>query len=223
MTKRDGDSTAGERVRANRYDVLSRLAEDLAHEIKNPLNSIVINLEVVRRMMATGAHERVLDRTAVIEQEVLRVHELIDEMLQLLRPVKSASALVAVDGLIGSVQNALQVQAKGARVGLDIEAENSLYARIHPEPFKFALLNLMTHAIDAEAEAGGAVSLAARLVGESIEVTVTCSHATLAAKDEQIEFCRTLLDAAGGRLESLEPGNAGGGSITTLVVPPANF
>jgi signal transduction histidine kinase len=221
MTKRDGD--AGERVRANRYDVLSRLAEDLAHEIKNPLNSIVINLEVVRRMLATGAQERVLDRTAVIEQEVLRVHALVDEVLQLLRPVKSASALVAVDGLIGAVQNALQAQAKGARVTLVIEADNSLYTRIQPEPFKFGLLNLMAYAIDAEAAAGGAVSLAARLVGERIEIAVTCSHAALDAKDPRLEFCRALLAAAGGKFESLEPGNEGGGSITTLVVPPANF
>ena len=42
-------------TRANRYDILSRLADDLAHEIKNPLNAIVVNLEVLRRKIETGA------------------------------------------------------------------------------------------------------------------------------------------------------------------------
>jgi signal transduction histidine kinase len=223
MTTTTGVTGDGEHVRANRYDVLSRLADDLAHEIKNPLNSIVINLEVLRRMAATGAQDRVLDRTAVIEQEVLRVHELIDEILQLLRPDKLGAESPAVDGVIGSLQNALQIKAKGMRVGFRVDVESSLYADIQAEPFKFALLNLMTCAIDAEAEAGGAVLLEARRAANRIDVVVSCSHAVLDPADASIEYCRLLVDIAGGRLEPLEPGNAGHGSMTTLALPLATF
>jgi len=223
MTKSEAAAGAGERARANRYDVLSRLAEDLAHEIKNPLNSIVINLEVLRRLSAAGAHQKVQDRAAVIEQEILRVHVLVDGILQLLRPDKLNAEPVAVDVVVGSLQNALEVQAKGARVGLQVDVESALYADIQSEPFKFALLNLVTRAIDAETAAGGAVLLEAKRAADVIDVVVSCSHAVLDPADLSIEHCRLLMDAAGGRLEKLEPGNSGRGSITTLALPAANF
>jgi signal transduction histidine kinase len=223
MTKWDVAAGVGESIRANRYDVLSRLAEDLAHEIKNPLNSIVINLEVLRRMSAAGAQERVQDRAAVIEQEILRVHELIDGILQLLRPDKTNAESVAVDAVIGSLQNALQTQAKGVRIGLQIDVESPLYAHVQSEPFKFALLNLLTRMIDAEVEAGGAVLLEAKRAADTIDIVATCSHAVLDPADVSIEYCRLLADAAGGRLEKLEPGNSGRGTIATLALPAAEF
>lgn len=223
MTNRDGVAGEGESIRANRYDVLSRLAEDLAHEIKNPLNSIVINLEVLRRLSAAGAREKVLDRSAVIEQEVLRVHALIDEMLQLLRPPRPELEPQSLDAIIGSLQHAIETQAKGARVALHVDVESSLYAQVRAGTFKFALLNLLTRAIDAETSAGGAVMLEAKRVDDHIEVVVSCSHAVLDPADVALEYCRLLLADAGGTFASLEPGSTGSGSITTLVMPPAIF
>ena len=44
----DANIDASFDLHASRYALLSRLADDLAHEIKNPLHSMVINLEVLR-------------------------------------------------------------------------------------------------------------------------------------------------------------------------------
>ena len=38
-------------IRENKLELVERLADDLAHEIKNPLHSMVINLEVLRRRL----------------------------------------------------------------------------------------------------------------------------------------------------------------------------
>src|SRR5690606_30390207 len=39
-------------IRDNKLALVERLADDLAHEIKNPLHAMVINLEVLRRRIA---------------------------------------------------------------------------------------------------------------------------------------------------------------------------
>jgi branched-chain amino acid aminotransferase len=51
-----------EQFRANRFALVSRLADDLAHEIKNPLNAIVINLEVLRTRVARADADGALTR-----------------------------------------------------------------------------------------------------------------------------------------------------------------
>src|SRR5688500_20395618 len=91
------DVTPAPDGRANRYDVVSRLADDLAHEIKNPLNAIVVNLEVLRRKLAAGAADAALERANVVDEEIARVHTLVDQLLQLVRPPRGASGPVALD------------------------------------------------------------------------------------------------------------------------------
>lgn len=214
---------AGDDVRANRYDVLSRLADDLAHEIKNPLNAIVVNLEVLRRRVVNGASEAAIERADVIEQEVRRVHALVDQVLSLMRPGSPDASPLAIDGILASLQSALQIQAHAAHVDLEIETEGSLYAQVVAEPFKFALLNLITLAIDTEAKSGGSVRIDAKRTPNEVQVIVTCTKALLNRADEHVRFCSILLESAGGALESLEPHEGATGSRATLVMPPARF
>ena len=219
---RDGPATPVA-IRANRYDVLSRLADDVAHEIKNPLNAIVVNLEVMRRKIGNGANEVALERAAVIDHEVRRVHLLVEQLLQLLRPAKTDSALLAIDALLESMAPAIEIQAKAARVTVQLELESDLYARIRSEPFRFALLNLLVRAIDAEASAKGNVTIQARRAADEIYVIVKCSTAELNAKDEAVEFCRLLMQQAGGALESVELNHGAVGSTATVVMPLARL
>lgn len=221
-TKTDGSGPDVE-LRANRYDVLSRLADDLAHEIKNPLNAIVVNLEVLRRRIANGATDVALDRTVVIEQEVRRVHTLVDQLLQLLRPARGEAGPLAIDGVLDALTSALQIQARAARVKLAAHAESNLYAQTRAEPFRFALLNVVARAIDAESAAGGGVEIEAKRAADEIYVVVTCSKAVLTRDEEHMRFCRMLIEAAGGHLESVEPHSGGAGSTATMVLPPAKF
>jgi two-component system, NtrC family, C4-dicarboxylate transport sensor histidine kinase DctB len=216
------ESPAPVDIRANRYDVLSRLADDLAHEIKNPLNAVVVNLEVLRRRIEKGATEAALERTGVIEHEVRRVHRLVEELLQLLRPAKLESGPIAVDAIIDSLSGSLHLQAKAVHVPLDWECESSLYAQVHSAPLKFALLNLLNYAIDAEAEAGGAISVRAHRTADEVYIVVSCSRAQLATDSQHIYYCRELIQTAGGTLESVAPQH-GGGSTVTLMVPPGRF
>src|SRR5690606_25840506 len=72
-------------VRANRMDLVARWADDLAHEIKNPLHAMVINLELVKRRAGSGDREPLVDRVEVVEAELHRVHHLVESLLRLVR------------------------------------------------------------------------------------------------------------------------------------------
>lgn len=88
------------KVRANRLDLVQRLAVDLAHEIKNPLHSMVINLEVLRRRIARpGGSEpdELMRYTNVLSSELERVNRRIEVLLSIVKPDRSAEPVTLRD------------------------------------------------------------------------------------------------------------------------------
>ncbi|NIP60786.1 MAG: hypothetical protein GWO00_23330, partial [Gemmatimonadetes bacterium] len=55
-------------------ELVSRWADDLAHEIKNPLHAMVINLELVKRRATGEDAGALIQRAEVVESELYRVH-----------------------------------------------------------------------------------------------------------------------------------------------------
>jgi signal transduction histidine kinase len=68
---------------------LARLAERVAHEVKNPLNGVAVNVEVVRGRAARGDSDptSLLPFAEAAAGELQHVAELVDALLALARPV----------------------------------------------------------------------------------------------------------------------------------------
>ena len=168
----DAKTDASFDLYASRYALLSRLADDLAHEIKNPLHSMVINLEVLRRRVAAGDTEIALERAAVIEHEIDRTHHVIDLLLKLVRPERAESDHAhSLTGALEEVVPLIALQAKLARVpfhyaDIDVDAP----VRAAHAAVKFALLALTQPIIEALRPATTA--------GEPLGFSLTVVHGT---------------------------------------------
>src|SRR5207253_10210 len=135
-------------------------------------------------------------------------------------PSKGEAGPVAVDGVLDALAGAIQLQAKASRVEFSFQSESSLYADVRPEALKFALLNLISYAIDALAEKRGSVVMRISRGAESIELEVQCSESVLQSSNEALRLCSDLMRAAGGSMQTLEPQAGDFGSTVTLHVPP---
>jgi signal transduction histidine kinase len=148
-----------EQLRANRFDLVSRLADDLAHEIKNPLNSIVINLEVLKVRIGRGDPDAALERAGVIETETRRLHLMIDRLLQLLRPERDESNGFALDHVLDDLLPLVEVRARLAGNTFTTAGDAALIVLMRRDVFKFTLLNLLTAVHDRLGDNGGTLSL----------------------------------------------------------------
>ena len=211
------DVTSAPDRRANRYDVVSRLADDLAHEIKNPLNAIVVNLEVLRRKLAAGAADAALERANVVDEEIVRVHTLVDQLLQLVRPPRSESGPVSLDEVLNELRPVLEVQAKAARAGFQMSTDSGLFAKIARDVLKFAVLNLIV-AIYASESAQESITIETRASGADAEIVIRSEAATLGNGNAFVQHARELMASAGGDLEMAEPSSSGTGSTAVLRV-----
>ena len=98
---------------------LQRLAGRVAHEIKNPLNAVAVNLEVVRARCARGAVEpsAVLPFAETAASELDRVARLVDALLALARP--GGSDLAGIAAPVITLYDAL-ASAEGGSVAMDL-------------------------------------------------------------------------------------------------------
>ncbi len=100
---------------------LGSLAANLAHEIRNPLNALSLNLEMVQEDLERAAVESETARMA--RHEVNRLSQLVNDFLVYARPRPPALEEVRADVLLADVGRLLQPVAERAGVTLLVEAE----------------------------------------------------------------------------------------------------
>ncbi|HSK21193.1 MAG TPA: HAMP domain-containing sensor histidine kinase [Longimicrobiales bacterium] len=198
-----------EQFRANRFDLVSRLADDLAHEIKNPLNSIIINLEVLKVRVARSDADGALDRASVIEHEARRLHLMIDRLLQLLRPEREEADSFALDQVFDELMPLIEARARLARNTLSIECDPAVFVPLRRDMFKFAMLNLLTAVHERLGENGGTLRVSCANDGADLKVEIAAVRdpESPRPKPADAEFERSLavaaalLDSSGAVLE----------------------
>ena len=112
MTEDDASSTEW-------LEALQSLAGRVAHEIKNPLNAVAVNLEVVRSRCERGNVEppAILPFATAAAGELERVARLVEALLALARPARRDLAVLA--GPVITLYDAL-ANAEGGSVVLDL-------------------------------------------------------------------------------------------------------
>jgi PAS domain S-box-containing protein len=141
---------------SDRLTALSRLTSGVAHEIKNPLNSINLRLEVLRQELgpenAKTSHE--LD---IIAEEVTRLDRVVKTFLDFNRPVQLNLVDIDLGALLQEIARFVQPEAQRAGVPVNVVLEPGVFLlRGDRDLLKQALLNVIQNGLEAmEASDGG--------------------------------------------------------------------
>lgn len=198
-------------IRANRLQVIERLVADLAHEIKNPLNAVVINLELLKRRIATGSTDEALDRADRVGEEMGRVHTLVDGLFRLMRPDREPEPPVGIARVLDEVVPLIRLQAKIARATLAYHPDDrNARVAMHPIALKQVVLNLVANSLDALEPAGGSIELATVRAADTVRLRLHDDAAARAgAEPDRLAVVRSLAGQAGGSFERGEGDDAG--------------
>jgi PAS domain S-box-containing protein len=138
---------------------LGSLTAGLAHEIRNPLNGAVLQLELLQRSAARlddgEIAQRIGSRVAIVREELNRLNRLLEDFLNLAKPRAIEKSNVDLRALIAEVA---ELQAEPARrlgiaIGLRIE-DGELVVHGHAPMLRQVLVNLVVNAIEAMRERG---------------------------------------------------------------------
>lgn len=200
------DAADGLALRANKLDLLERLADDLAHEIKNPLHSMVINLEVLKRRVARAdSADEVQRYIGVLAGELERVNRRIELLLRLSRPGRGAEN-TTLNELAEEVMELIQLEARHGDIQVDYRPEGGM-ARVHVprEPSRQVILNLVLEVIDRMDRGATLRIRVAEQGGESRLVLADSGTAVAAlngAPSPRLATAQALAAMVGGRVEA---------------------
>lgn len=164
LTMRDAESVRrieNEIELSRRLAAIGRLTSGVAHEVKNPINAIVVHLELLREKMREIDPDtrRHLD---IIGREIHRLDRVVQMLVDFNRPVELRLSDFDLRRVIEDV--ALLASPEAARQGVTVETQmtnSPLPVRADNDLIKQALLNVVLNGVQAMSS-GGRLGITAR-------------------------------------------------------------
>ncbi len=166
-------------LEAERLAAVGRMSSQVAHEVRNPLSSISLNVELLREeieSMEVGSNSARLKEAkallAAIEKEVDRLAEIAGDYLKFSRLPQHKKEITDLDELCSTLFAFLREEARRRHVEIVFEkSEKPFFVRVDPKQIEQALLNLVKNAFDA-LPSGGKVRTGIREEKEAIVIFI---------------------------------------------------
>jgi signal transduction histidine kinase len=167
-----------ELVQLRRLAELGTLTGVLAHEIKNPLSTVGLNLQLLQEDLAStdGMQDRLRSRLETVQRETTRLRDFLDDFLRYAGKLELDRQPTDLNLLLEELVDFFAPQAQLQRVQLRLQRSQSpLIAAVDAKVIKQAVLNLMINAVQAMTNGGELIlSAAADASGQAIiDVTDT--------------------------------------------------
>jgi signal transduction histidine kinase len=139
---------------AGRMAALSRVSSGVAHEVKNPLNAILLHVEVARAKLAAG-DTTIVPQMEIISREILRLDRVVKTFLDFTRPVELKLSTVPVRSLLAEIVELARPQAELSNIDVKLEEDTEdLQVRVDHDLIQQAFLNVVVNAIEVMPEGG---------------------------------------------------------------------
>jgi signal transduction histidine kinase len=148
---------------SRRMASIGRLTAGVGHEVKNPINAIVVHLELLRNKVHNGGDA--LRHLDIIQSEIRRLDRVVQTLVDFSRPVELQLKDQDLRGVVASVL--MLASAEFQTRGITVESQappRSVLCRVDADLLEQALLNVVLNGAQAMASGG---ALEVRLTEDS--------------------------------------------------------
>lgn len=142
--------------RAEQLASLTTLAAGVAHEIKNPLGSISIYIQLIEKIIKKNIDNysqcfaELKDYCAIIKEEIGRLEDTINSFLFSVRKLELNLEEININSLILSTIDFLKYEIENNNINMEIKFDrDNLIMRIDERYIKQSLINIIQNAIDS--------------------------------------------------------------------------
>lgn len=217
-----------EKKEKERYREISALTSGVAHEIKNPLNSLSLLFELLIKKGPSSDSETIVSG----REEVAKISRIVDQFSSSLKPIELSKNAFPLEGEIKSVQESLKKIAKEKGVDIQYLQDSSVTLFADRVLLSQAIYNIVKNAI--EASEGGDVDITVKKVRKKVFISVKNSGRGMDEKEKSRVFepfyskkkggmgiglylTRKIVEAHGGDLDLVS--SAQNGTTFTMRIP----
>lgn len=168
---------------ADKIRAMGTLAAGIAHEVRNPLSALDLNLRLLREeIFATSRDDAEVKKyLEILEAEIKRLNGIVENFLKFARPAKVEFKRFDIEALLNYVISLVEYEAAEKKIAIEMEVEGDLPPLTGSEALlEQAFLNIIINAFQAMPH-GGTLAIKASKAGlngreehdQAIEVRIT--------------------------------------------------
>jgi PAS domain S-box-containing protein len=192
-----------ERIRERgRLAYIGQLTTLLAHELRNPLSSVKMNVQILSKKLNLSGNDR--RRIEIIVSGIKKLEIILEEVLNFAKPMKLSLEVEDVNGIVEDVLDTLGEKISEKRIRIERNLSGNLpEILLDRGKIEQAILNIILNSIDALRPGGHlkVVTEAGEVLGEQI-IKVTISDNGIGIEDADLKgifepFYTTKLQGTG--------------------------
>lgn len=155
-------------LRAERLAAVGTLAAGLAHEVRNPLNSATLQLQLLERKIAKNGVEpdAIRDIVQIVRGEIERLEHLVKDFLAFAKPQVVEPRPNDLNRVVETVMAMVRAEAEAARVRVNLQLTPGLgLVPLEEQSLRQVLLNLTRNCLEAlQPQGGGTLTIVTKPV-----------------------------------------------------------
>lgn len=167
---------------------LGRITSGIAHEVKNPLNAMVIHLEILRSKLESGNADPT-PQIEILDSEIKRLDRVVQTFLNFTWPVEVHLQPIDVNKTVNQViaLASTEAQERGVSINKQIEP-GQLMVKGDTDLLKQTLLNIIINGCQAMPEGGPLKVTTSRGADDSVRIMITDRGVGIARDDQERIF-----------------------------------
>jgi PAS domain S-box-containing protein len=181
-------------LRTQKLATVGQMAAHLAHEVRNPLNSVILNMDLIRdELNEYEAAGRLNVKEAVrlldaIQREITGLTEVTNEYLQFTKTYDDRDESASINSVISEIMHFYEREISARAIKATTRLENNIpLVLCNRHRIKQALLNVIKNSIDAMAR-GGRLEITTHSSKDHVLVAVRDTGGGIDPKSES-EIC----------------------------------
>lgn len=198
---------------------IGRLTTSLAHEIRNPLSSVKLNIQILKKNPSIDGNDR--RRIEIVAHEITRLERILTEMLDFARPIKLNLEEANINEIVDSSIDVIDIRAKEKGILIEKKYSKSLpLLCLDKDKIEQAVINILLNSIDV-LDKGGRIRVVTHKVKDNGYVIVDIYDNGPGIEKEALPFIfdpffsnkkkgtglglfnvKRIIDAHGGKVEA---------------------
>lgn len=167
---------AEETLETERLNALTLLAAGVAHEIGNPLNSLDIHLQLLKRKIAKlefGVREPLQEHLQTARDEIGRLDSILKQFLQAVRPSTPKRESRNLHAILHDSLKLIQPELESRSIAVELKLAQELpLLDLDPGQFQQVFYNLLRNAYQALSGDDGRITLRSRHTDYEVELSI---------------------------------------------------
>lgn len=167
----------------DKLTLMGKLASTVAHEIRNPLNSIHLIVQLLKKKFAPAENVEQYDQYATsVESEISRINDIVNNFIEYARPPTLKPESIDFPQFFSDIQTLFQARMDEAGHTLFIQGKPHDILHADRAQLRQVFVNLIENAIQAM-DIPGTLTIRGMPVHNSYEISVTDTGSGIPAED----------------------------------------